>query len=1038
MDINNLTSVEKKHFEKLIASAERNKTEAQQLALDAGKILTITSDRLGEYKHKGFFKRCWYSISGKHGELRDANQNDLIEMQKYAWHYLMKLQDQNLIQAQAIAVIRNNLKDIVETESKIITAIDKLVEKFDKRITKVEEITSIHDWILGSEIKQYSKNYKYIRLLQIIFDYFSILQKNQITYNRIEFREDLNKVFKKWNLNFEEKVTLNEFVIQLFEDINSFGTEEFLKLLKIKVDDNQISTDFILNNVSGSGYNTLYSIEKQLFYTRNMVQQIKNGDERKELLLKTLQSVIVNPDTSYSLSELSYEILAGTMLAEQIYREQNEIESEPQTQSNDEFKEFSVESTLLGDFIPIHYHALLETSPSNLDKLTYLESFSLIFATSGNISSIQKNYISALNTLFDCEKCIDRIEFLIANPIKINTKDIITLLNTQAKQYAWLVDAIFLSCADGTLDSKAKEVILQMSKTLNFKVNEFNPFMESIEKFALEVEPSILLDLIRSINYKTNAWQTVLDFRKISLKGAFDELKNNIILMDFKLMRLSLEIGTSSLKPSDCFAFGDENIIQRGIISLSRSSCISEFKNHKIEAEKIEDSSRDLIKKANQIVSMFGSNTFHNKIQLFDIDADETTSISNENWVENMNVAFNKLSNFVDEISNILELLREQLELYEVGDYYLSAVELRKLKKRESDTKQKNENEEKRVVKLKDGNSEITISIKWENLKQLPFDTEDIKGIASNENKWLIITDKLYESKDGYNWTENFAPNDISKMNLKYLNSYWLIWNKYSNSYYYSKDGNKWLNVILPETIGYIIDIVFLEDTWLFQTTSDKSYSYVEEGIIFDSNETSTYDSSELYITKKISGNLELWEEGSKLQEGVFISEGSIYGNAEIKMAICSYDYSFCENTKLKTVSAYLAYSKKNKPWKRAYCSSEYFGNELEVKGQFISFKDHILLFTNKVILKSTDGISWEKLEQDISGYGDKIDIIDNLLCKYNAGYSPKLHLSSDGLTYEELFIDKPMEFFSAKGDTILIGSSRLGGSLRIGKLVVK
>ena len=125
-DISTMTVDEQKQLEKLIVDAERNKSDAQRLALDAGKLLTITSDRLNDYKDRGFFKRCWYKISGKQGSLDRANQGDLISMQKFAWAYLVKLQEQNILEAQAIAVIRNNLKDIQTEVSEIHDMISEI------------------------------------------------------------------------------------------------------------------------------------------------------------------------------------------------------------------------------------------------------------------------------------------------------------------------------------------------------------------------------------------------------------------------------------------------------------------------------------------------------------------------------------------------------------------------------------------------------------------------------------------------------------------------------------------------------------------------------------------------------------------------------------------------------------------------------------------------------------------------------------------------------------------------------------------------
>ena len=97
------------HITKLIQDAMTDKENAQRLALDASKLLEVTQNRFDSYKDSGFFKRCWYGISGKSDELSRATQYDLIEMQSYALHYLQALQKQNLLHAESVAVIRNNL-----------------------------------------------------------------------------------------------------------------------------------------------------------------------------------------------------------------------------------------------------------------------------------------------------------------------------------------------------------------------------------------------------------------------------------------------------------------------------------------------------------------------------------------------------------------------------------------------------------------------------------------------------------------------------------------------------------------------------------------------------------------------------------------------------------------------------------------------------------------------------------------------------------------------------------------------------------------
>ena len=93
----------------LVSKHKANAALTQQLALDASKLVSTSQERLARQTGAGFFKRLGSAVSGKTGENQLLNQMDMLQMQKFAWHYLQQLQQQNLINSQSIAVIRNNL-----------------------------------------------------------------------------------------------------------------------------------------------------------------------------------------------------------------------------------------------------------------------------------------------------------------------------------------------------------------------------------------------------------------------------------------------------------------------------------------------------------------------------------------------------------------------------------------------------------------------------------------------------------------------------------------------------------------------------------------------------------------------------------------------------------------------------------------------------------------------------------------------------------------------------------------------------------------
>lgn len=696
MDINTLSTEELAGLEKLISSAERNKNEAQQLALDAGKLLTIPQERLNDYKDREFFKRCIDKFRGKQGEMLRANQKDLIEMQKYAWVYLMKLQEQNLIQAQTIMVIRNNLQELAEVAADTRNAIAILVQKFDARITKLEDCSAIHGWFHQLDIKKFDSNHRTICLLQIAFDYFSVLQRNSISYNQIDADSDLKVAMKKFGINADEVISIDKLIKQLYEEILVIKIAKFNELISVAIEGETLSSDFILENVSGVAYNAIYTVQKEL--NSSIVQAVLT-EVSEERILNALRQSVVQPETEYSLIDLAKELVAGTILAEQIYRELHELPSVDSSVNNNSDGDASVLS-LLARYTPVAFHAFLQTSPTIEEQLLYLESFSLILASTGTLSDSQKNYLYALNDLFKCESCMDRIELLFANPKKLDVRAIVSVLNSPARQYAWFVDAIFLGSAEGK-DPKAMSVVLEMSKILNFKTNEIAPFLEQVEILTTQNNPVEIFGAVRNVNAKTDAWKTILDFKKISLKGAFDEVLKKIESIVNAGQELCWSQVDQNIQRSDevCGLLMRE-ITQLTMTSGVRKKWLREFKYSKSRCEQFEASARNLNSDLNKILSIFGTDPVFYKVDFDSIVADEFTSRSNDNWDSNTDLAFDALYKCVDCVCDTLMIQRAQLQLYEDGRYQESAVANLKKGRQEGEQKIEQETEKKQTVMI--------------------------------------------------------------------------------------------------------------------------------------------------------------------------------------------------------------------------------------------------------------------------------------------------------------------------------------------------
>ncbi|EGT5679783.1 hypothetical protein AGJ42_21270, partial [Cronobacter dublinensis subsp. dublinensis] len=125
----------------LVRQHKANAALTQQLALDASKLIASSQERLQKQSSSGFFKRFAGAVTGKNTENQLQNQADTLQMQKFAWHYLQQLQQQNLINAQSIALIRNNLGTMNEYLIETRDFLEEAIDRINQRLVHVENNT---------------------------------------------------------------------------------------------------------------------------------------------------------------------------------------------------------------------------------------------------------------------------------------------------------------------------------------------------------------------------------------------------------------------------------------------------------------------------------------------------------------------------------------------------------------------------------------------------------------------------------------------------------------------------------------------------------------------------------------------------------------------------------------------------------------------------------------------------------------------------------------------------------------------------------
>jgi len=315
-----------------------NAAAMQQYAIEASKLLAATDTRLKEYENAGFFKRLWFRISGKTSAMGRINQRDLANMQKLAWWYLMELQNQNLLQARAIVVIRNNLKDMLTELAETNEMIRLLKERLEARLKNLEYSLEEVKWVayLDGRKTEFPDPEKYpvFCALQIVFDYLktfrTFAQKRcdeSIWSMPLDIVAPVRAALAKFGIidkfGLGQVYTVQDFIDALLSEELKFkgGYKEGRKKVKAITElwdclegRRAIEYKYALKTVKGIGFNALYSYNEQMDNAKDVLKLLEN-DKPEKIARKVVARMMVNaPETKYSIVDLASEIIGGCQI----------------------------------------------------------------------------------------------------------------------------------------------------------------------------------------------------------------------------------------------------------------------------------------------------------------------------------------------------------------------------------------------------------------------------------------------------------------------------------------------------------------------------------------------------------------------------------------------------------------------------------------------------------------------------------------------------------------------------------------------------
>jgi len=331
-----MTAAEEKNIdteiEKLLDWAKTRQAEAEQLSLDAVRLLSCTGDRLDEVKNLGFFKRCWSRFTGEAAAAERANTGNLIQMQKYSLRYITMLQEQQFVMAHSMLSLKNYLSALAVEEEETRNIIDLLAkrtlkrfEKLEHRVAKIEISSDLQGWLHTLEERDYDEKYptEHMRLFRVINDFYG-LKNDGWNYDDLLF---MRKAIRIVGLDPKRQISLNVFIDSLIDEIqreevgfDSYGRS--ITLYRPKEIGNY--SNFVVENISSPVFTSLHGLKIQYMDRHDVVERLINelkispSEALKTLLRSDIQNMGVDLDSVFPLAETAIEILGCLRLAEKL------------------------------------------------------------------------------------------------------------------------------------------------------------------------------------------------------------------------------------------------------------------------------------------------------------------------------------------------------------------------------------------------------------------------------------------------------------------------------------------------------------------------------------------------------------------------------------------------------------------------------------------------------------------------------------------------------------------------------------------------
>lgn len=615
----------------------------------------------------------------------------------------------------------------------------------------------------------------------------------------------------------------------------------------------------------------------------------------------------------------------------------------------------------------IHTHPLLKTDVSDNAKILYIQGFALL-AEGNSFCDEQRNYLRVLANVLNCASALEDFDQLCLIPQKFQVREWIAALDNDMMKYSWLLDgAMILYQLPGPSKNTVKTDSLEVSAKV-LRVMQAKDFIRPAVDLCLTESATDLYRDIKEIVQKTDGWEHILEYRNLSLHGAFDSIIE-------KLDPFSKRCGEAFFKRPDIFPFAsfysdmgnfDEDIsdkiakkMARLIVRIGRFASAAKLQLYYNKVISFIEARGSAFRDANSVLATFSMKQLWPANKMVECDLDN--SALNEDWSTSYLDYLIKIGDTLDSYSNTASDLIEQLRMFEKGQYHISILESRKTEKEEKEKQKKAERESQKCIEVSTDYGDYWVGLSWNEINTVPFALDDISKIGYAGENWFVMANEPYYLDCNLNWHK------IHDLPLGYV---WKLFqvNGYivfesDGGLWFSRDCQNWKKTSLPTDDG-VIALIYYQDKYVLYTASRRTYSYMEKVLIFKSEEEGSYYSTITWQSSSLDGTWKRWEEASYTREGMHLESRNIACNSNVIIGGFCHDLIFKKNKKKGSdYGSCVAYFKNSK-WKDATWP-EYIplmGNFYFLNNRGIYICGFVLLSENGYEWKVVDGIystSW-------------------------------------------------------------------------------